>query len=51
MGTERDRAERLAVDSCLRIKGADGVYAAGDVAQGVTDGEHVSVMSCQHAIP
>src|SRR5205085_12365554 len=35
----------------LRIPGATGVFAAGDVAAALVDGVHASVMSCQHARP
>ena len=46
----RDPIGRLMVGSTLAT-GADGVWAAGDVACSPTDGEHRSVMSCQHAMP
>ena len=46
-----DRFGRVAVDRFLRVEDAAGVFAAGDAAAASVDGEHVSVMSCQHARP
>jgi NADH:ubiquinone reductase (H+-translocating) len=46
-----DRFGRVEVDRFLRVTAADGVFAAGDVAAALVDGEHASVMSCQHARP
>lgn len=46
-----DRFGRVAVDRFLKVEGAADVFAAGDVAVASLDGEHVSVMSCQHARP
>jgi NADH dehydrogenase len=48
---ERDAMGRVPVDGLLRIRGVDGVYAAGDVARAMADEEHVAPMSCQYAIP
>jgi NADH dehydrogenase len=48
---ERDRFGRLGVDEFLRVLGVPGVFAAGDVAAARIDGEHASVMSCQHGRP
>jgi NADH dehydrogenase len=48
---ERDRFGRLPVDEYMRVKGVDGVFAAGDVAAAMLDGTHTSVMSCQHGRP
>jgi len=48
---ERDALGRVAVDSRLRVRGVDGVLAAGDVAHAMADDEHVAPMSCQYAIP
>jgi len=48
---ERDETGRLTVDAFLRVRGLDGVYAAGDVARVMTDVDHVAPMSCQYAIP
>ncbi len=48
---EHDRFGRVAVDRFLRVEGARDVFAAGDVAAALVDGEHISVMSCQHARP
>jgi NADH:ubiquinone reductase (H+-translocating) len=47
----RDRFGRLMVDEFMRVVGAPEVFAAGDVACAKIDGEHASVMSCQHARP
>ncbi len=46
-----DRFGRIAVDRFLKVEGAGDVFAAGDVAAALLDGEHQSVMSCQHARP
>jgi NADH dehydrogenase len=48
---ERDGAGRLPVDACMRIVGAPGVFAAGDIAAAPLGAGHVTVMSCQHARP
>jgi NADH dehydrogenase len=48
---ERDRFGRLPVDSYMKVKGLDGVFAAGDVAWAMLDDTHPSVMSCQHGRP
>jgi NADH dehydrogenase len=40
----------LAVDNWLRVPGAPGVYAAGDVAAARTPDGHGVLQSCQHAI-
>lgn len=48
---ERDELGRLPVDEFLAVKGCPGVFAAGDVAWLLIDGEHRSVMSCQHSRP
>ncbi len=48
---EHDRFGRVAVDRCLKVAGAPEVFAAGDAAAALVDGEHASVMSCQHARP
>jgi NADH dehydrogenase len=48
---ERDAQGRLFVDSFMRVQGVADVFAAGDVAHALIDGEHASVMSCQHARP
>ena len=46
-----DRFGRVAVDRYLKVTGVGDVFAAGDVAAALVDGEHASVMSCQHARP
>ena len=49
---DRDCLGRLKVDRFLRIDGQRTIFAAGDVVQACVDDEgHLSVMSCQHAIP
>ncbi len=48
---EHDRFGRVAVDRFLRAGGAPSIFAAGDAAMALVDGEHPSVMSCQHARP
>ncbi len=48
---ERDRLGRLHVDHFMRLTGATNIFAAGDVASCVVDGEHATVMSCQFARP
>ncbi|HVC50687.1 MAG TPA: FAD-dependent oxidoreductase [Stellaceae bacterium] len=48
---EHDRFGRVSVDRFLKVVGAEGVFAAGDAAAALLDGEHFSVMSCQHARP
>jgi NADH:ubiquinone reductase (H+-translocating) len=48
---ERDGVGRAVVDEHLRVRGVDGVFAAGDVAHALADSEHVAPMSCQYAIP
>jgi len=48
---EHDGFGRIAVDRFLKVPGDHGVFAAGDCAAALVDGEHASVMSCQHARP
>jgi NADH:ubiquinone reductase (H+-translocating) len=47
----RDRFGRLVVDEMMRVVGVPNVLAAGDVACAKFDGDHASVMSCQHGRP
>ena len=47
----QDELGRLVVDPHLRLPGAAPLWAAGDSARFVVDGEHVGPMSCQFAIP
>ena len=47
----RDDFGRLPVDQCLKVKGLQAEFAAGDAAWLPIDGMHSSVMSCQHARP
>lgn len=44
-----DQMGRLHVDEFLRVKGQDDVFAAGDIAHALVDGDQVSIMSCQDA--
>jgi len=48
---EHDRLGRIPVDAFMKVKGMDGVFAAGDSACAMVDDMHASVMSCQHARP
>lgn len=48
---EKDNLGRLPVDPYLRVEGLPSVFAAGDTARAKTDETHVSMMSCQHAMP
>lgn len=48
---ELDRWGRLLVDVHLRMNGIKNCFAAGDVAAAMTDETHLSMMSCQHAMP
>ncbi len=48
---ERDNFGRLHVDSHLKVKGVETVYATGDVAYAATDDAgNYAMMSCQHAM-
>ncbi len=46
-----DPLGRLRVDTCLRVPGLNGIFAAGDIAAAPTTDGHQTVMSCQHARP
>ncbi len=46
-----DSFGRLPVDRYLQVKGIKNCLAAGDVAAATTDGEHMALLSCQHAMP
>jgi NADH dehydrogenase len=50
LGVPTDALGRVTVDPHLRVVGRPGILAAGDVAHALTDGEHVALMSCQHAL-
>jgi NADH dehydrogenase len=41
----RERNGRLRVDDCLRVPGADGVFAIGDAAAFVQDGREIAMLS------
>lgn len=47
----RDELGRLAVDAGLRVRGIEGVYAAGDTAAAAAEDGHTVLQSCQHATP
>ncbi|WP_420970369.1 NAD(P)/FAD-dependent oxidoreductase [Bradyrhizobium sp. B120] len=51
LAVKRDRLGRIPVDHCMRADGLNGVFAAGDIAACLIDGEHATVMSCQFARP
>lgn len=50
-GVALDELGRLPVDEFLRVRDVPGVFAAGDCARLLIDGERPSVMSCQHGRP
>jgi len=47
----RDDAGRLVVDEFLSVPQAPWLFAAGDVAAAAAAPGHVTLMSCQHAMP
>lgn len=51
LGVDLDNLGRAPVDGNLRVEHASDIFAAGDAARVNTDGTHVAVMSCQHAMP
>ncbi|WP_425615120.1 NAD(P)/FAD-dependent oxidoreductase [Anatilimnocola sp. NA78] len=50
-GVELNHLGQLPVDEFLRVKDVPNVFAAGDSATAMLDGQHASVMSCQHGRP
>jgi NADH:ubiquinone reductase (H+-translocating) len=46
-----DSCGRIRVDSFLRAPDVPNIWVAGDVAAAFVDGQNLSAMSCQHAIP
>jgi NADH:ubiquinone reductase (H+-translocating) len=46
-----DSCGRIRVDSFLRAPDDSNIWVAGDVAAAFVDGQNLSAMSCQHAIP
>jgi NADH:ubiquinone reductase (H+-translocating) len=46
-----DALGRVPVNAYMQVEGIRDVFAAGDVARALFDGEHASVMSCQHGRP
>ena len=51
LSVTQDHFGRVAVDDYLRVKERPNIFAAGDVAWLPIDGQHSSVMSCQHGRP
>ena len=49
-GAKLDDLGRLYVNSTLQVEGVTDIYASGDIARAHVDGEHLALMSCQHAI-
>lgn len=49
IAASRDDVGRLVVDEMLRVPGADGIFATGDVAHAEAEPGHPAMMSCQHA--
>lgn len=49
-GAKLDDLGRLHVNSTLQVEGVTDIYASGDIAHAHVDGEHLALMSCQHAI-
>ncbi|PKS12640.1 hypothetical protein jhhlp_000848 [Lomentospora prolificans] len=48
---EKDRLGRIHVDGNLRVPSAPDVFATGDTAYAMTEGDkHPAMMSCQHAM-
>ncbi|WP_299450338.1 FAD-dependent oxidoreductase [uncultured Pigmentiphaga sp.] len=47
----KDELGRIEVDAFMRVRGVPDLFAAGDAARAVLDGEHASMMSCQHSRP
>lgn len=51
LAPETDALGRAVVAGDLRVAGASGIFAAGDVAAAITDDEgHATLMACQHAL-
>ncbi len=50
LGVELDAFGRVSVDAHMAT-GIEGVWAAGDAARATAVGDHVALMSCQHAMP
>lgn len=50
LGATLDPLGRVVLDSHM-ASAVDGVWAAGDGANVTVDGEHLALMSCQHAMP
>lgn len=47
----KDELGRIEVDAFMRVRGVPDLFAAGDAARAVLDGERASMMSCQHSRP
>jgi NADH dehydrogenase len=50
LGVELDSFGRVPVDGQMATD-VDGVWAGGDSARAIAVGDHVALMSCQHAMP
>lgn len=48
---ERDRQNRMLVDTYLQVPDVEDCFCAGDTACAYVDDDHTSVMSYQHALP
>lgn len=48
---KKDHLERIVVDAYLKISTVRDCFSAGDTSAAMTDDKHVSLMSCQHAMP
>lgn len=47
---EHDKLDRLMVDHNLKVIGLPSIFAAGDTAHAHADENHVTYLSCQHAL-
>lgn len=50
LGLSFDRCGRVSIDAYMAT-GIDRIWAAGDLARATAVGDHVALMSCQHAMP
>ncbi len=51
LNSDIDAAGRVIVDENLRVPDHPRIFAAGDLAAAKVDDAHLSLMSCQHAMP
>ncbi len=49
--TKKNHLGRLILDAHLKIPGVKDCFSAGDTGTAMTDDQHVSLMSCRHAMP